>query len=36
METHRAHLKTKLNLRNGIQLVQFSHQWVRDNKLALG
>ncbi|MEO6874947.1 MAG: response regulator transcription factor [Opitutaceae bacterium] len=32
VETHRAHIKTKLNLRSGIQLVQFCYQWVQESK----
>ena len=28
IESHRAHIKEKLNLRNATELVQFSVQWV--------
>lgn len=31
IETHRAHIKEKLNLRNGTQLVQFCVRWVEEN-----
>jgi DNA-binding NarL/FixJ family response regulator len=31
VETHRAHIKEKLNLRNGTQLVQFCVRWVEEN-----
>ena len=32
VETHRAHIKEKLNLRNATQLVQFCVRWVEENK----
>jgi DNA-binding NarL/FixJ family response regulator len=32
VETHRSHIKTKLNLRTAIQLVQFCFQWVHEGK----
>lgn len=31
IETHRAHIKEKLHLRNGTQLVQFCVRWVEEN-----
>lgn len=31
VETHRAHIKSKLNLRNATQLVQFCVRWVDEN-----
>lgn len=31
VETHRAHIKDKLNLRNATQLVQFCVRWVEEN-----
>jgi DNA-binding NarL/FixJ family response regulator len=31
IETHRAHIKDKLNLRNATQLVQFCVRWVEEN-----
>lgn len=31
VETHRAHIKEKLNLRNATQLVQFCVRWVEEN-----
>lgn len=31
IETHRAHIKQKLDLRNAAQLVQFCVRWVEDN-----
>jgi DNA-binding NarL/FixJ family response regulator len=34
VETHRAHIKAKLNLRSGIELVQFSYKWVQDSNQA--
>ncbi len=30
IETHRAHLKEKLQLDNGAELVRFAHQWLQD------
>jgi DNA-binding NarL/FixJ family response regulator len=32
VETHRAHIKEKLNLHNATQLVQFCVRWVEENK----
>jgi DNA-binding NarL/FixJ family response regulator len=32
VETHRAHIKTKINLGTGTQLVQFCVRWVEDSK----
>ena len=32
VETHRAHIKEKLDLRNATQLVQFCVRWVEENK----
>lgn len=32
VETHRAHVKTKMNLSTGTQLVQFCVRWVEDSK----
>lgn len=32
VETHRAHIKEKLSLRNATQLVQFCVRWVEENK----
>ena len=32
VETHRAHIKTKINLGTGNQLVQFCVRWVEDSK----
>lgn len=32
VETHRAHIKTKINLNTGTQLVQFCVRWVEDSK----
>src|SRR5439155_10737825 len=34
VETHRAHIKDKLNLRNATQLVQFCVRWVEENNSA--
>jgi DNA-binding NarL/FixJ family response regulator len=34
VETHRAHIKEKLNLRNATQLVQFCVRWVEENKVG--
>jgi DNA-binding NarL/FixJ family response regulator len=36
IETHRAHIKTKLNIRTATQLVQFCVRWVEDSKRAAG
>jgi len=36
IETHRAHIKTKLNIRTATQLVQFCVRWVEDAKRAAG
>ncbi len=37
VETHRVHIKRKLNLTNATQLVQFCVRWVEENKaVALG
>lgn len=34
VETHRVHIKGKLNLRNATQLVQFCVRWVEENRVA--
>jgi DNA-binding NarL/FixJ family response regulator len=34
VETHRVHIKRKLNLANATQLVQFCVRWVEENKVA--
>ncbi len=34
VETHRAHIKEKLNLHNATQLVQFCVRWVDENKVG--
>jgi DNA-binding NarL/FixJ family response regulator len=34
VETHRVHIKRKLNLANATQLVQFCVRWVEENKAA--
>ncbi len=34
VETHRVHIKRKLNLQNATQLVQFCVRWVEENKAA--
>lgn len=34
VETHRAHIKDKLNLKNATQLVQFCVRWVEENNAA--
>jgi DNA-binding NarL/FixJ family response regulator len=34
VETHRVHIKSKLSLRNGTQLVQFCVRWVEENRSA--
>jgi DNA-binding CsgD family transcriptional regulator len=34
VETHRAHIKDKLNLRNATQLVQFCVRWVEENNAS--
>lgn len=36
VETHRVHIKRKLNLANATQLVQFCVRWVEENKAAAG
>ncbi len=36
IETHRAHVKTKLNLKTATQLVQFCVRWVEDDKRRVG
>lgn len=36
IETHRAHIKTKLNIKTATQLVQFCVRWVEDSKRAAG
>jgi len=36
IETHRAHIKTKLNLKTATQLVQFCVRWVEDARRAAG
>lgn len=36
VETHRVHIKRKLNLSNATQLVQFCVRWVEENKAAAG
>lgn len=36
VETHRVHIKRKLNLANATQLVQFCVRWVEENKAAVG
>lgn len=35
IETHRAHIKDKLNLRNATQLVQFCVRWVEENNAGI-
>jgi DNA-binding NarL/FixJ family response regulator len=35
VETHRAHIKSKLNLDNATQLVQFCVRWVEENRRSL-
>ena len=36
VETHRAHIKTKVNVNSATRLVQFCVQWVEDSKRASG
>lgn len=35
VETHRAHIKSKMNVRNATQLVQFCVRWVEENNRRL-
>ena len=36
VETHRAHIKTKLNLSSAVTLVQFCFRWIDENKKVEG